>query len=172
MAQTTYVNEPVLFCFIAMILFGMLCVGCTVSHAEIMGFEAMPESPYVLDDAPVTLLLSKSKYPAEDLHLDVLVWLQSRQDGQIRGDLEVLLSRPDGNVVSRDSIETIPGPYVFFSLAFPDAMAGGEGVVEVIWRSEGKEAGRANQSFAILPSNPPAQSGRIEARVSMAFSWI
>ena len=141
--------------------------------AALIGVTAVPEeTPYVLGDEPVTLLLSKSRYPAEDRHLDAIVWLTAPDGARADGSLEVSLHDEQGATRARDAIRPLPGERVFFSLVFPADMAGRHGSVRVVWVSGDQEIGRAEQSFAVLPATGVSTSGRIRLRVPNAAGAV
>ena len=81
------------------------------------------------------------------------------------GSLEILLRDAGGRVLSRQSIASVSESGWFFSLGIPDALAGGEGVVEAVWRQGETEIGRAGERFTVLPAAAVARAGRIPVRI-------
>ncbi|MFW6156690.1 MAG: hypothetical protein ACOC7J_05175, partial [Armatimonadota bacterium] len=111
------------------------------------------------------MLLSKSKYPAEDLHLDVIVWLQSGDEGPVEGELQASLHEATGAALSTDTLRQVPGDCIFFSVPFPSEMAGHDGLLRVTWSRDEQEMGRAEATFAVLPHTDVETSGRIRLTV-------
>lgn len=113
-------------------------------------------------EAPLTLLLSKHCYPAEDGHLDAILWVGGDQRKESpAGALETTLRDAEGRVLARDTIAPILGPRMFFSHVLPEELAGDEGALEVVWREGGRERGRAAGAFRVEPAVEAAHSGRI-----------
>jgi hypothetical protein len=114
---------------------------------------------------PVKLRLSKSKYSAEDLHLDVLLWTTPPEDVPHTGTLDIILKDAQCKELARHMIRNISDTGWFFSLGLPPALNGRTGQVEAVWKQDGREIGRASAAFSVLPPAKVAQSGRIPIRI-------
>lgn len=128
--------------------------------------------PWVLDNEdgrdqsePVEILLSKRKFPAEDLHMDVVVWTAPQKGGLPEGELEVLLKDSGGKVLSRQKIAEFSETGWFFSIGLPDVLDGKSGELEIIWSLDGREVGRAAEHFEVLPPGKVVHSGTIGLEV-------
>lgn len=111
-------------------------------------------------ETPLYLRLSRTEYPAEDGYLDVTVILDAPEDRPVKGVLIVRMLDDRQNEISCERIENIPGDQLFFSYAYPDALIGGAGTLEVSWQHEGE---RVNESahFRVLPRELHKDTGRI-----------
>lgn len=134
-----------------------------VFGSPILGLRAIEdELPYQMDDQrPVQLLLSKSKYPAEDQHLDAIAWLKA-EVGLRGGTLEVTIEDAEGKTALRERIAPIPGRQLFFSPMMPESLIGGEGLLRLRWRgANGRLIGEASARFSVLAKQELSQTGRI-----------
>ncbi len=133
--------------------------------------DAGPGRPQLRDtenrrfDEPVTILLSKFRYPWEDRHLDAIVWTTPPEGGTLEGSLEVILKDAEGDVLARHGVEELSPNGLFFSVGFPDALRGSEGALEVVWRQGGGVVGRAEQAFHVRPPEDVEWSRRIQLRI-------
>lgn len=118
-------------------------------------------------DEPVTIRLSKGRYPWEDGHLDAIVWT-TPPDGDFSqpvGELEVRLKDYGGRVLTTNRI-TDPSPNgTFFSVGFVPALADNVGSLEVIWLRDGAPVGRAESGFDVAAATDVATAGRIPLRI-------
>jgi len=153
-----------------------------LARGGLAGLRRMPErqlyldnpegrKPEVLDTVrrrfpePVTLRLSKFRYPWEDRHLDAIVWTTPSETRSPRGSLEVVLKGADGQVLARHEITELSPNGLFFSVGFPEALRGRKGTLEAAWRKDGQVVGRAAEAFRVLAAADVAQSGRIPLRI-------
>lgn len=114
---------------------------------------------------PVKLLLSKHRYPAEDLHLDAVVWV-TPPEGQSRdGELEIRLLDEGGDVLARHRINSNSATGWFFSLGLPPRLQGGKGELEVVWLRGDDELGKAADWFEVQAPAGVATSGRVPIEV-------
>lgn len=116
-------------------------------------------------DEPVRLLLSKSRYPFEDRHLDAIVWTTPPDERLPEGHLEVLLVDADGGEPIRHVIDNVSATGWFFSLGFPERLAGREAALEIVWRNDGQEVGRARARFQVQAPKGTADAGRVPVRL-------
>ncbi len=112
---------------------------------------------------PLTLLLSRCVYPAEDGYIDAIVWL-----GDIPGDqpapgtLDIALVAADGSTAVTDTVTPIPGGRLFFSIPFDTIAPHQSGSLHVAWRdADGQLLGRSEQPFSIAEPKSSPRSGRI-----------
>ncbi len=117
-------------------------------------------------DDPVTLRLSKSRYPWEDRHLDAIVWTTPPEDGRLpRGRLEVTLKNADGAAKARHEILELSPSGLFFSVGFPEELQGSNGTLEVVWSRGNDVIGRAERPFHVKSPADTARSGRVPLRI-------
>ncbi len=117
-------------------------------------------------DDPVTIRLSKFRYPWEDRHLDALVWTTPPEEGQApEGRLEVILKDGEGVALARHELAELSPHGLFFSVGFPEALRGGTGTLEVVWREGDVELGRAEAAFHVHRQNDAPRSGRVPLRI-------
>ena len=100
--------------------------------ADVLGLEAVNDPlPYVVDaNQPVSMLLSRSRYPAEDGHLDAILWIGAGNGDSVdppSGRLELTLIAEDGSEIWCKMIEPLPGRCLFLSPRFPARLAGKRG---------------------------------------------
>lgn len=113
-------------------------------------------------DEPVHILLSKYRYPAEDGHLDAIVWTTPKDESKrATGYLDVYLRDAAGDVLARHRIEPVSPTGVFFSLGLPPQLQGERAALEVVWIEGGREAGRGEQTFYVNEPTAVATSGRV-----------
>lgn len=114
----------------------------------------------------VFFYLSKEVYPAEDLHLDAMVWLDTRlTGGRTEGALQVEMLDARGAVLSSRQVIP-PGRQLFFSVPF-GAKPPGEGArLRLTWKNGDKVIGAAERAFKTLaPANPPKR-GAVSLRIA------
>jgi hypothetical protein len=117
-------------------------------------------------DEPVTILLSRERYPSEDGHLDAIVWTTpDTEDTKPAGLLEILLKDNNGKILSKHVITPVFPHGVFFSVGLPDSLTGEEGALEVIWKDGENELGRSTANFSVDAPTDVATSGRIPLRI-------
>lgn len=154
-----------------------------LSAGDLAGLQPMPERQLYLHtrsetrgelldtverrlEDPVFIRLSKFRYPWEDRHLDAMVWTTPEEEDQIpQGRLEVLLKDREGEVLASHEIGELSPNGLFFSVGFPEALQGNDGVLEVIWRDGGEIVGQAEAPFQVLPPSEVADSGRVPIRI-------
>ena len=113
-------------------------------------------------DEPVTVLLSKSRYPFEDRHLDAVVWTTAEEEGwDPQGHIIVRLKDGEGSVLSEHGIDELSRSGLFFSVGFPPQLKGEDASLEVVWNHGEEELGRAAEQFAVEEPADVPQSGRI-----------
>lgn len=111
---------------------------------------------------PVRLLLSKHRYPSEDLHLDAVVWVTPPEGEPRQGELLIRLLDASGGVLAENRIDANSATGWFFSVGFPpQLLKGGKGELDVIWLRDGKEVGRASDWFDVVAPTGVATSGRV-----------
>ena len=117
-------------------------------------------------DDPVTIRLSKFRYPWEDGHLDATVWTTPPEEGRVPGgSLEVILKDGQGVALARHELAELSPHGLFFSVGFPEALRGGAGTLEVVWREADVELGRAEAAFHVHPPNDAPRSDRVPLRI-------
>ncbi len=116
-------------------------------------------------DEPVTILLSKRRYPFEDRHLDAIIWTTPLEGERLVGTLEVRLLDSTGAVLARHEIERLSPTGWFLSVGFPPLLAGRDASLEVVWHNGGREIGRAQSDFQVSPPANVATAGRVPLRV-------
>lgn len=154
-----------------------------LAAGDLVGLERLPRRqfhlsawysrPWVLDTEegrgsgePVEVLLSKTVYPAEDLHLDMVVWMEPPEGGDFSGKLRVRLEDEAGTLLSTNTIDEISETGWFFSLGFPPALMGQSGRVVVEWDRAGDIIGSASERFEVAPAQPHIKTrGRIAVEV-------
>ena len=114
---------------------------------------------------PVKLRLSKRKYPAEDLHLDALLWTSPPEDVPHTGSLDLILKDAQSRELVRHTIADVSDTGWFFSVGLPPALTGKTGMLEAVWTRDRREIGRCAETFGVLPPATVAQSGRIPIRI-------
>jgi len=115
---------------------------------------------------PVTIQLSKYRYPWEDRHLDAIVWMTPPKEGDlVRGRLEVALKDAGGTTLATHAIKELSPNGLFFSLGFPEALRGGEGVLEVAWRDGDRVFGDAQTTFHVRAASNVPKTGKIPLRI-------
>lgn len=113
-------------------------------------------------EQPITLLLAKERYPAEDRHLDALVWTTPGPSAPaLAGQLEVVLEDKSGATLARHTISDLSPSGLFFSLGLPPELTGSSGSLSVIWRAGETELGRARQRFRVAKPLGTPTEGRI-----------
>lgn len=124
--------------------------------------EPIPERLlYVVGDTPVSLLLSRSKYPVEDEHLDAIIWLKPDSRQAPTGTLDLILLNEKGERISTDTTGPITSAQVFVSVAFPDSLAGKRATLWVRWVREGRQVAETRQKFEVLPHQAIVRSGSV-----------
>lgn len=115
-------------------------------------------------EEPVRLLLSKSLYPAEDLHLDAVLWLTpEEEDADPVGEVDLILLDTEGREVARDTIVDLHRAGLFFSMGWPNELMGTKATLRAIWRDTGGEKiGQAEAGFYIDSPTDVARSGSVE----------
>jgi len=116
-------------------------------------------------DEPVTIRLSKYRYPFEDRHLDAIVWTTPPQGANRSGRLEARLLDGAGTTLAQHQIPKLSETGWFFSLGFPPRLAGRAGALEVIWLDGQRELGRAQAPFHVSAPAEVAVSGRVPLHV-------
>ncbi len=115
---------------------------------------------------PVHILLSKYRYPAEDGHLDAIVWTTpADKDAAPHGRLEVILKDASGGVLARHRVDKLSPSGLFFSVGLPPQLDGSSGALEVVWYDGDREVGRAEEVFHVNPATGVATSGRVALRI-------
>lgn len=114
---------------------------------------------------PVRLLLSKSRYPWEDRHLDAIVWTTGPEGQPLDGQLEVVLKDQTGQVLARHEIDELPHSGLFFSVGLPQALAGQTGRLETTWRRGERVIGSAEASFRVESPADVATAGRVRLQL-------
>ncbi len=113
-------------------------------------------------DKPVTLLVSKCRYPWEDQHLDAIVWTTTKQVGAApSGHVVLQVKDRDGAVLVEQTLDDLAAPGVFFSLGFTPAMAGSELTLEAEWVDGDTVLGSTAVDFLVEAPVEVATSGRI-----------
>lgn len=110
---------------------------------------------------PVHILLGKSRYPWEDRHLDAIVWTSAPKDVELAGQLDVVLKDEAGGELARHMIDQLSPSGWFFSLGFPQALAGKGGSLDVIWSHQGREVARGSAAFRVDAPRQVPRTGRI-----------
>lgn len=110
------------------------------------------------------LLLTRTRYPAEDGHLDAVLWLDSDAPTPA-GALRVELVNEQGDAVAEHAIDPIPGNQLFFSPPVPDALIGARGELVVTWEADGDERAQVRDAFYVDEPTDVERSGRIALRV-------
>lgn len=117
-------------------------------------------------NTPVFLRLSKFLYPWEDRHLDAILYTTSPKEGEKpAGSVEVLLKSKDGKVLSSTTLDKLSPNGLFFSVGFPEALQGSDGVLEAVWRDGAKEIGRAAMPFKVEAPSGVSRTGKIPLRL-------
>ncbi len=117
-------------------------------------------------DDPVTIRLSKSRYPYEDRHLDAIVWTTTAEEHQTpTGHIKVHLKDAYGALMSENIVETLSPSGLFFSVGLPPGLEGAEGELEVIWRDGDEEIGRSAKRFHVNKASGVQEAGRITLKV-------
>lgn len=119
-------------------------------------------------DQPVTIRLSKGRYPWEDRHLDAIVWTTPAgedADSVSADELEVLLKDAAGRVLAQNRINDPSPNGTFFSVGFPPELADGAAALEVVWLRDGEEAGRAEKEFFVRAATDVSTAGKIPLRI-------
>lgn len=115
---------------------------------------------------PVTIRLSKSRYPWEDRHLDAIVWMTPPEEGDpVHGQLDVVLQDGEGATLASHSIKALSPNGMFFSVGFPTILSGGNGILEVTWRDGDQVLGSAEQTFHVDAATDVPRAGRVPLRM-------
>ncbi|TVS20653.1 MAG: hypothetical protein EA424_02895 [Planctomycetaceae bacterium] len=112
-------------------------------------------------DDPVTLLVSKFRYPWEDRHLDAIVWTTPEEDQALAGRLELRLKDEAGTVLARHVLQKLSASGLFFSLGFPEELRGRRASLEAVWYRNDRVVGRAEAGFHVREPAELARSARI-----------
>ncbi len=175
------------------LLLGLIPLGWTAQGDWLRGVEAIDDAlPWLQTEAPffrkkldriveihvtsrdtrplpegIELLLSREIYPAEDGHLDAVVWLDVAEDQPVPGALRVTLKDEAGDVVSTEQLDPIPGNRIFFSQLWPEAWADTSGTLRVDWLSsnDGKVKAHMERGFSIQAPQPVEKAGRIRLAI-------
>lgn len=148
----------------------------------LLGLQSMPERQVYLDapegrraqlldtleprfDEPVRIRLSKYRYPAEDRHLDAIVWTTPPEGERLLGQLDILLKDADGHTQVEHAIESLSPSGWFFSIGFPEAMVGTSGTLEIVWRDGDREIARGSAPFHVDEPSGVARTGRVPLRL-------
>jgi len=123
---------------------------------------------YEPDAAPLSLLLSKNRYPAEDGHPDAIAWLKPFEGRKLLGELRVEIRDAKGAVMMRHSIQPIPAAQIFFHAVLPAGLAGRKGCINPAWIAQGRTVAEAAQDFEVLPRTGVPTSGRVRLTVPNA----
>ncbi|HRU06909.1 MAG TPA: hypothetical protein P5137_14170, partial [Candidatus Brocadiia bacterium] len=118
-------------------------------------------------NAPLKLLLSRDVAPAEDGHLDAILWLDAPEGAQPSGSLSMSVKDAAGNTVSTQDVSPIPARRLFFSPRFGQTMAGKTGRVEVAWR-KGATSATASAGFTVEPAAGAPAVGRVRLTIPNA----
>ncbi len=150
---------------------------------RIVGVEPLPKrqryahrtargTPQVLDTEfrsfegePLKLLLSKSVYPATDLHLDAVLWITPPPGVPRSGTIEVSLLNANGVSVASDSIDRISPTGWFFSMGLPPGLYGGPATIEVTWIQNDREIATIRQPFHVSQPAEGKPVGTISIRL-------
>ncbi len=141
-----------------------------LSAGALAGVQAMPERQIIgrrdfinpRFNEPVQIRLGKERVPAEDRHLDVIVWLSpADEDADVTGNVEVVLKSADGSTLARNTINNLPQSGLFFSVGITPQLVGADGLLEVIWNGDGAEPAHAIAEFSVAPATGVATSGRV-----------
>jgi hypothetical protein len=114
---------------------------------------------------PVSLMLSRHLYPAEDGHLDAIVRFDRELHEVPDGRLELTLTDAAGRRVSEASVDPIPGSQLFLSYDLPDVLGGDGGELRIRWLSGRRVLGEASASFRIEAPAGSSRTGRIGIQV-------
>jgi len=160
---------------LTMALFGL---ASSLASGQILGLESIdavlpffdPKSRSIRDPQPgdelppMRVLLSRSRFWAQDKHLDVVVQLDAEHP---QGALRVRLLDSNGQDLSRFDISPLPGPRFIFYPRIPDGLAeGGKGEIELTWLRESRVVAEHREAFRVEQfEEPAARSGRV--RLSM-----
>lgn len=149
-----------------------------LSTGALVGLEAMPERQVYMNatgersgefrdtmdptfDVPVKIMLSKCRYPAEDRHLDAIVWTTPPEGQPRRGYLEIILRDAHGQEVSRNRIDELSPSGWFFSVGLPPSLDGGEAALEVVWRDGGQQVATGAAAFFVEAPTAVQTRGRV-----------
>jgi len=111
--------------------------------------------------APLRLLLSREVAPAEDGHLDAILWLDAPEGARPEGSLSLSVKDAAGKVLASQEVSPIPARKLFFSPRFGSALAGKAGRVEVAWRRDKAAPAVAAADFSVAPPAGAPASGRV-----------
>lgn len=117
-------------------------------------------------DGELTVLLSKSVYPFEDRHMDVIIWLgEDPQPGdKPEGELEIAVKDTRGRLLEREVVKPIPGARLFAAPAIPAELEGDYGSLQVVWR-RGEQRETVKSRFKVRPAADVQRSGRVEVEI-------
>ena len=158
-----------------------------LATGPVLGIEALPARQHryrgphgtqyrIVDDTyprfeePVRLRLSKRVYPAEDRHLDAIVWLSEESppeeiEATVEGHVELAMYDAQGRRLAEGILPSPARAGTFFSMGLPDAVIGQDASLEAVWMVNGESRGRQTQAFRVEPPSRTARSGRIPLRV-------
>lgn len=114
---------------------------------------------------PVRVLLSKSRYPWEDRHLDAIAWLSPPEGQSLTGQLELLLKGADGQTLAQHVITNLSPNGIFFSIGFPPGLQGKAGALEATWRSDEQALGGTQSVFYVEVPEKVAKSGKVPLHI-------
>jgi len=122
-------------------------------------------------EQPISVRLSRYRYPAEDGHLDVIVRFDLDLDQRPDGRLEVALITGEGlvteqNAVSEQTISPILGSQLFFSYHLPDSLAGGNGTLRGRWVRDGAPTVESSAKFVVAERSQVARTGRVLLKIA------
>lgn len=113
-------------------------------------------------DEPVTLLVSKCRYPWEDQHLDAIVWTTTERPGAApTGEVTLRVKDRAGKTMVTQTLSSLAPSGMFFSLGFTPEMAGKELTLEAEWVDGSTVLGATAVDFSVLAPVAVETSGRI-----------
>ena len=115
----------------------------------------------------LSLLLSKHRYPAEDGHMDAVVWVGEDADASEApgGGLRIRVLDSEGSVLSEESVAPIPGRRLFLAPPIPEELVGDRGILRIEWFDDGRRAS-IDREFEVAGATDVARSGRIPIRIA------
>lgn len=110
------------------------------------------------------LLLTRSQYPAEDGHIDAVLWIGS-SEATPPGTLTIRIDNMEDEPLAEHEINPIPGTQLYFSPSFRGLLDQGEAKLVVEWSDGGEIVAQVEETFQVVPALNLPNTGSIRITI-------